>query len=234
MNIHIYYRHYNVQGNDNKNRPNWFNFENCYRSLTSSLIDYKGTNNLNTRINVIFDGKYDDNNWIEDKEFDSIRYIKAGGDASSFFQTCEIIKNDNNIKENDLIYFLENDYMHVKGWEYKIKELFKTYKGLTYVSLYDHKDKYFLPQYESLVSKIIITNLHHWRTTPSTCGSFIISKQIFDEDYDILSTMEGDHNKFLWLNENKNRSVITPVPGLSTHCVKGLLSPTIKWLNEFR
>ena len=41
--------------------------------------------------------------------------------------------------------------------------------------------------------------------------------------------MKGDHNKFLWLAENKGRFVITPIPGLSTHCMEGLMSPTIKW-----
>jgi hypothetical protein len=117
----------------------------------------------------------------------------------------------------------------VSGWVEKVIDLFSTFSGLSYVSLYDHNDKYFLSMYENLVSKIITTKTHHWRTTPSTCGSFIISKQILDEDFDILSTMVGDHNKFLWLNQNRERSVITPIPGLSTHCMVGLMSPTINW-----
>jgi hypothetical protein len=83
--------------------------------------------------------------------------------------------------------------------------------------------------YDDLVSKIFTTENHHWRTAPSTCGSFILTKELFDKDYDILSTMEGDHNKWLWLNEHRGRSVITPIPGLSTHCMNGLLSPTINW-----
>ena len=39
----------------------------------------------------------------------------------------------------------------------------------------------------------------------------------------------GDHNKWLYLNESKNRFIITPLPGLSTHCMEGLMSPTINW-----
>jgi hypothetical protein len=119
--------------------------------------------------------------------------------------------------------------MHVHGWVEKLFELFSTYSGLDYVSLYDHNDKYFLPMYDTLVSKIITTNTHHWRTTPSTCGSFILTKQQFDRDFDILSTTEGDHNKWLWLNEFRSRFILTPIPGLSTHCMNGLLSPTINW-----
>ena len=85
--------------------------------------------------------------------------------------------------------------------------------------------------YENLVSKIFTTKTHHWRTTPSTCGSFIVNRKVFNEDYDIQTTTIGDHQKFLDLNQNKNRLVITPIPGLSTHCMEGLMSPTINWQN---
>ena len=83
--------------------------------------------------------------------------------------------------------------------------------------------------YDNLVSKVFTTKTHHWRTTPSTCGTYIVNKKIFLEDFDVPFQMKGDHNKFLWLAKNKNRFVTTPLPGLSTHCMEGLLSPTIDW-----
>jgi hypothetical protein len=83
--------------------------------------------------------------------------------------------------------------------------------------------------YDDLVSKIFTSSTHHWKTTPSTCGSFVISKQIFEEDYNEHTTISGDHNKFLYLTSNKNRFILTPLPGLSTHCMEGLMSPTINW-----
>ena len=92
-----------------------------------------------------------------------------------------------------------------------------------------HNDKYFLPMYDDLVSKIYTTETRHWRTTPSTCGSFIIPKYIFEEDYNDHTSISGDHNKFLHLNELKDRFILTPIPGLSTHCMESLLSPTIDW-----
>jgi hypothetical protein len=30
-------------------------------------------------------------------------------------------------------------------------------------------------------------------------------------------------------NQERNKIVITPIPGLSTHCMEGLMSPTIEW-----
>ena len=223
MKIHIFYRHYNVKDTDNRNRPHWFSYQACYRNLLSTT----DTGAANFRINIVYDG--DEYNWIQDCKHHTMYKISAGNDMKSFFETCKIIKQDTNIQSEDLIYFLENDYMHVDNWLPKIIELFSSYQGLDYVSLYDHNDKYFLPMYENLVSKIITTSKHHWRTTPSTCGSFITTKQRFEEDFDILSTMEGDHNKWLWLNQNRSRFIFTPIPGLSTHCMEGLLSPTINW-----
>ena len=165
--------------------------------------------------------------FLENYDVDVYEF-KGGEDAASFFETVKYAKAKN-IGDKDLVYFLENDYLHLEGWVEKIIDLFSTFKGLSYVSLYDHNDKYFLPLYDDLVSKIFVTSTHHWRTTPSTCGSFIIDKQILEEDFDVLSTMVGDHNKFLHLNETKNRFILTPIPGLSTHCMEGLMSPTIEW-----
>tara|TARA_R110000822_G_scaffold127456_7_gene263015 strand:+ start:2273 stop:2956 length:684 start_codon:yes stop_codon:yes gene_type:complete len=221
MKIHIFYRHFDISGTDGRRRPQWFDFEKCFKNLLNTI---EGTQ---VNLNVIFDGHVE-KNWIDKyKDKFTTHEIKAGGDQSSFFQTWEIVKNSN-IEDNDLIYFLENDYLHLEGWVDKVVELFEKYDLLHYISTYDHNDKYFA-NYDDLVSKIFITDTHHWRTTPSTCGSFIINRKLFDLDYDIHTTVVGDHNKFIDLYNNRQRMVITPIPGLSTHCVDRLLSPTIDW-----
>jgi hypothetical protein len=220
MKIYIFYRHYNTSSNQSF-RPQGFSYENSFNNLLETIKGYS-----NVELTVMMDGNKQ-GTFLENYEGE-IYEFKGGSDAASFFETVRYAKNKN-IGDKDLVYFLENDYLHIHGWVEKIIELFSTFEGLSYVSLYDHNDKYFLPIYDDLTSKIFTTKTHHWRTTPSTCGSFIIPKKIFDEDFDILSTMEGDHNKFLWLNKHKGRSVITPIPGLSTHCMKGLMSPTIDW-----
>ncbi len=220
MKIHIFYRHYNITNSDNKGRPFWFNYEKCFQNLLSTI------ENKPITLHVIMDGN--EENWIDKYNSQyTLHNIKAGGDQSSFFQTWGIAK-DSNIEQEDLIYFLENDYLHIQGWSDKVVELFKKYNLLHYVSLYDHNDKYF-QNYDNLTSKIITSPTHHWRTTPSTCGSFIIKKQLFDLDFDIHTKVVGDHNKFIDLYTKRNRAVITPIPGLSTHCMEGLLSPTIDW-----
>ena len=224
MEIHIFYRHYNISGNDNRGRPQGFDFEKCFVNLLNTIKD------TNVKLHIVFDGNIESNFINKYKDQFITHQIKAGNDQSSFSQTWALAK-DTPMGKSDLVYFLENDYLHTQGWVGKLIELFSTYKLLHYVSLYDHNDKYFLPQYEDLVSKIFVTENHHWRTTPSTCGSFIITRELLELDYDIHTSVSGDHNKFLQLGEERNRMVITPIPGLSTHCMEGLMSPTIKWKN---
>ena len=199
--IHIFYRHYEIQGNDYKGRPSWFDFEKCFVNFLNSI------EGEDVNLHLIMDGGND---------FASAMF--------SYKLAYSIVEDP-----NDLIYFVENDYLHIKGWVNKITTLFNTYSNINYVSLYDHNDKYFLPMYDNLVAKIFTTENHHWRNTPSTCGTYIIKNSLFREDYDIHINLQGDHNKYLWLNEHRNRFVLTPIPGLSTHCMEGLMSPTIDW-----
>lgn len=222
MNINIFYRHYNVEGTDNRDRPSWFDFEKCFVNLIDT-IQYK-----NVKLHLIMDGDVENNFVGKYKDSYTLHSISAGNDHNSFWKTWEIVRRLD-LEENDLIYFLENDYLHTYSWVDKIFELYQTYDNLSYVSLYDHNDKYTAPMYDDLFSKIISTKTHHWRTTPSTCGSFIIKKNIFEEDYNDHVNVFGDHEKFLSLKRTKGRTVITPIPGLSTHCMNNLLSPTIDW-----
>lgn len=219
--IYIFYRHYNISGNDNKGRPSWFDYEKCFINLLDTI------KNTDTELHVVFDGNAKDNFIWKYKSNYTLHEIKAGNDFQSAMETYQIAKSIVN-KDEDIIYFLENDYLHSPNWVEKVKDLFNTY-NVNYVSLYDHNDKYFLPMYDDLVSKIFTTKTSHWRTTPSTCGTYLIKNKLFKEDFDIHTGMQGDHNKYIWLNQNRTRFVVTPIPGLSTHCMEGLMSPTINW-----
>lgn len=223
--INIFYSHYNVEGRGNKTRPSWFDYEACFVNLL------KTTNDHDVKIHLIMDGLVKDN-WISKYGNRYVPYEIAGGNMVDVTKNVYSIARQQNINDNDLVYILENDYLHLPGWVDKVINLYQTFEGLSYVSLYDHNDKYFLPMYEELTSKIFTSTDHHWRTTPSTCGSYITTKKIFDEDYDDhtgVTVPIGDHHKWLHLTDAKHRFVITPIPGLSTHCMEGLLSPTIDW-----
>lgn len=225
MKIHIFYSHYNVTKTDNKNRPLWFDYEKCFINLLNT------TKNKNVEIHMVMDGKIEDN-WIKNYKEYFISHEIVGGNMVNVTKEMYKIISQTEMDKNDLVYVLENDYLHVDGWVDKVIDLYQNFNGLSYISLYDHKDKYFLPMYDDLVSKIFVTDTYHWRTTPSTCGSYITNKNTFDEDYNDhigVTVPIGDHHKWLFLNETKNRFILTPIPGLSTHCMEYLLSPTINW-----
>jgi hypothetical protein len=141
MKIHIFYRHYSIQGNDQKNRPEWFDFEKCFINLLNTI------ENHNIDLHIVMDGKIKDN-WINKyKNKFTSHEIQAGNDYESAMQTYHLAYSI--VKEkDDIIYFLENDYLHQLDWVKKVIDLFSTYSNLNYVSLYDHNDKYFLPMYD--------------------------------------------------------------------------------------
>lgn len=237
MKIHIFYRHYNVQTDSQKEfeseyktsvRPSWFCYEKCFINLLNSIKDQ------NVELHVVFDkaaGDFSDNFISKYRESFTLHEIVAGNDMDSYFTTWKIAQQQN-ITEGDLIYFLENDYLHVSNWVDLVVEFFQENpKNMrnNYLSLYDHNDKYFYEMYDNLTSKILASKNRHWRTTPSTCGSFIINKTVFDLDFNVHTTVHGDHQKFLDIYSSRGRCVITPLPSLSTHCMTNLLAPTINW-----
>lgn len=235
--LHIFYRHVHIPVTNLKKRPIWFSYEVSFSNLVKTLREQKSDFEIN--LTVMFDG----NQESYQKDFVSqyaktfnpkkegfnfgVHLIQAGSDASSFYQTLDYIKNQK-IKDADLIYVLENDYLHIKNWPHALQELVSSNIDFDYLSLYDHKDKYFLPMYENLESKIYFSG-HHWRTTPSTCGTFLTRFSTLIDDLEVIKKSGGDFYFFKALREQKQRVLITPIPGLSTHCMNDYLSPGIDW-----
>jgi len=182
----------------------------------------------------MFDGEPDNDHFITkyNSGFDIVK-LKGGDDARSFLNVVNYITEQNH-EDNDIIYFLEDDYLHTNNWVDILKEGF-TQISADYITLYDHQDKYFLPMYDVLMSKIIATSNTHWRTTPSTTNTYackystlIKHLDIHREYCDLDRGFTRDHDKFtrLW---NEGSNLISCIPGCSTHVETEFLSPVIKW-----
>lgn len=222
--IHIFLRQTNHNSNIKK-RPDWFGYEKCFVNLLNT-IDFE-----KCKLNVMFDGKIDNHFTLKYKnDFNfNIVQMKSGSETKSFFDVVEYVNKSKDIEDNDIIYLVENDYLHMENWVEIVLDLFNSYDVKHYVTLYDHNDKYFLPMYSDLQSFLMVTNKCHWRTTPSTTGTFFVRYDIFKQDYEIHSNVIGDHNKFTKELANKGRAVLSSIPGYSTHCENNLMSPTINW-----
>jgi hypothetical protein len=213
-----------------KVRPAFFTYKNCFDNLVNTIINDKFNELVN--IFVLYDGDINEFNSDFISAYTSIPFIHFQLiNARSEFNSAVIMHNmasELNFPDSDIIYFLENDYLHLPGWLSKVFDLFNNF-DVEYVSLYDHKDKYFYSLYDSLTSKILLSNTHHWRTTPSTCGSFLLKVNTYKEDKEVFNMWMPDFYFFNHITTIKNRSLITPIPGLSTHCMEGYLSPNINW-----
>tara|TARA_Y100000022_G_scaffold176731_1_gene166230 strand:+ start:289 stop:1317 length:1029 start_codon:yes stop_codon:yes gene_type:complete len=138
---------------------------------------------------------------------------------------------------NDLIYFVEDDYIHKKD---SIFEMVSTYEK---ISSEQNKELFICPvdypylykKYDN--SRILIGNKYHWRTVNESLLTFLTSKSLVEKYWDDLVLMsENEHVPFETPLHNiyENEICISPIPSLAMHCtninsVFGL-SPNIDWV----
>lgn len=225
--IHVYLRHCyysKIQESPGKERPLWWDKEKVFKNFKNTL------NKENTNYTIIYDeyyGKIKDT-FLSDEE--NVHVVNCGGEAKSFLQTLNYIK-DQNHKDDDIIYFLEDDYIHQPGWDKILLEGFSL--PVSYITLYDHRDKYG-EYYKDFRTKILITDSSHWMPVPSTTQTFATRYSTLIEDFEIQTKYStnvepsADHQKFLHLAK-EGRILISSIPGYSTHCQSNLLSPCIDW-----
>ncbi len=251
MKIHIYYRHTPVTRTTSRGRPSWFSHEICFASLLDSLLASEAPEDI--FLTIVFDGTEADfaadfiPGYLARPDVEAspigknVRVVRiTGGTQRRASSAClSLIKQDcvDRIRdEDDIIYSLENDYLHLPDWVAPVVALAQSNVRWDYLSLYDHGDKY--PEncdyidarrYHHLKSKIVVAGGHHWRTVPSTCGTFLQRRSVFLRDFKFATLCLNDMYHFRILTELMRRVLLTPVPGLSTHSMEQALSPGIDW-----
>lgn len=227
MKINVYLRHCyysKIQESPGKQRPDWWDKEKVFQNFKNTL------NPETTDYTLIYDehyGKIEDTFLSQEK---NVHIINCGGEAKSFIETLKYIQTQNHSAE-DIIYFLEDDYVHRLNWDKILMEGFEL--GADYVTLYDHADKYG-EYYSEFRTKVLHTQSSHWMATPSTTNTFAVKFSTLMKDFLVhhkYSTgvePSADHQKFIELSQN-GRVLISSIPGYSTHCQADLLSPCIDW-----
>jgi hypothetical protein len=140
-------------------------------------------------------------------------------------------------EDDEIVYFVENDYLHKQGSSDVLKEGFDL--GFDYVSLYDHPDKYINGANPFIedggeITRLMLTNSCHWKLTNSTTMTFAARVSTLKTDETTLreftsGTHPNDFQMFLALRNEKQKGLITPVPGYSTHGETAWLSPLTDW-----
>jgi hypothetical protein len=241
MFLHIYLRQ-TSHNNPNPNRPHWFNYEKCFKNLLDT-IDFS-----KCKLTVIFDGdinghftqKYQKTHNFSLYEINSHAIsdnLKDGWSHSSQLAALKIEKD--NIPDEDIIYIVENDYLHLPGWTNCVLDVFNANcKHQMLVGLFDHLDKYVFTHvdrndewgmYKDLVSKIFVSNTRHWRTVPSICHSWIMSGKSFKENKDVFYSGVADNTGSDMMGK-RGYIIITPIPSLANHCDL-FNAPLVNWEN---
>jgi hypothetical protein len=213
----------------NKVKPNYINNENCLKNAVEVFKDADWT--------IIADNCSPETlTMVEDITDCNIEIVSVGHGAGTFnLALDEALQYD----DDEIIYFIENDYIHKPESQKIFKEAFEL--GASFVSLYDHPDKYLPPskggnpycEGGAEDTRVYLTNSCHWKITNSTTMTFAAKVSTLKRTEEILrkhtnTSHPNDFNMFLELRE-KNELLITPLPGYSTHGETAWLSPLTNW-----
>lgn len=229
--IAVFVRHCNYStASANKNRPNGFSREKCFQNLLETIKGQEG-------VSLVFflDTFYPMNgttHYLYQQDKYPVLEFKGGTETASFLFMLNYVL-EQNLDPETIVYFLEDDYLHLPHWPTILREAF-TLPNIDYVTLYDHKDKYFLPMYAGLKSEIYHTDSCHWRTTPSTTNTYAMLFSTLKKDqathkhFSTLGPVSYDHAKFCQLTK-EGSILISSIPGFSSHLEPAYLSPCVNW-----
>jgi len=213
-----------------KVKPDYIGNEKCLANATKALKDADWTilaDNISQKTDNMIQ-KYHPKSVIS--------YLSVGHGAGTF----NIALNEAlNYKDDEIIYFLENDYLHKKGSKKILLEGFKL--GASFVSLYDHPDKYMEPQQGGNPycqggaedTRVYLTNSCHWKITNSTTMTFASKVSTLKRTEPILrkhtsGSHPNDFHMFLELRQN-SELLVTSIPGYATHGESAWLTPLTDW-----
>jgi len=174
-----------------------------------------------------------------------IHEVNTGSNGGSFRLQLSMV---NSIADDEIVFMHEDDYLyrpHSEDSEKFKKNNYLIAEALQrshYVSLYDHPDKYMLPNPGNLnrisfrgthSTEVFLTSGIHWKYADSTTLTFAVKAKTLKEDMGVwIKYIQGNHpddfQAFLDLR-GRGRTIATPIPGLSTHADPLYQSPFTNW-----
>jgi len=216
----------------NKVKPNYINNEKCLGNFHWVFFDEDDS----VDILVMADNVSEATRKMIQQHHVKIEHVNVGHGAGTFNLALDKALT---YDDDEIVYFVENDYLH-RGESLKIlKEGFTL--GASFVSLYDHPDKYLdssqggNPYCEGGAedTRVYITDSCHWKITNSTTMTFAAKVSTLKRVEPVLrkwtsSTHPNDFQMFLELR-SQGELLITSIPGYATHGETAWLSPLTDW-----
>jgi hypothetical protein len=161
-----------------------------------------------------------------------IHAVSIGNGAGTFRLVYQMALE---LDESTPVYFLENDYLHVSGsHETLLDGLSQPY---SYVTLYDHPDKYdnahFAVKNGGEKTRVLVGKYSHWKIAHSTTMTFASMVKTLKQDWAIFDRWTQtkhpyDCQMFIELARKKHK-LISPLPAFSTHGETAFLAPLVEW-----
>lgn len=215
----------------NKVKPNYISNENC---LANAIKTFGSENFIIIADNVSEETFLMICKYVKSKQ---ITKVSVGHGAGTFNLALNFALE--RLEDEEIVYFLENDYLHKPGSKKVLEEGFNL--GASFISLYDHPDKYLDPTQGGNPycgggaedTRVYLTDSCHWKITNSTTMTFASKVKTLKKIESILrehtsGSHPDDFKMFLELRQN-NELLITPIPGYSTHGETAWLSPLTNW-----
>ena len=213
-----------------KEKPKYINNQNC---LLNAIRTFNKASWW-----VIADNVGEETKAFLSRELKTTEHVSVGHGAGTFNLALDYALN---LPDEEIVYFLENDYLHKPGAMEVLQSAFEMYLGIEYVTLYDHPDKYMHPgeggnpycHGKAENTRVFLGQHCHWKLTNSTTMTFAAKVRTLKEDEKILrewtsETHPHDFQMFFDLR-NKGRQLISSIPGYATHGETKWLAPLTNW-----
>lgn len=229
--IEVFVRHcYYSEVSAHKKRPKGFDRKKCFQNLQETIGKIP-----NVGVTFLLDISHSQGkrHFLHEQSTYPVIEFKGGSECDSFLFMMDYVLGKKKISEESIIYFLEDDYLHLPGWTRVLREAFEL-PSIDYVTLYDHKDKYANSDYQELQSKVFHTQSCHWRTTPSTTNTYAMLLKTLQRDekihrtFSLTGKISKDHEKFCALKQSGSL-LISSIPGFSSHLEPEYASPCTNW-----
>ena len=207
----------------------------CLLSLKESILFFLKNNKLDITLHLISDNSNNNfdkylHNLIYNKEF-HISFIKSkvSGNRGTYLECCDQAE-----KSEDLIFFIEDDYLFEKQC---LDEMLFTFSRLSTIF---NEDIITCPSdysfyYDSLYkTSLLIGKNNRWRIVAETLLTFMFSKETFKNNKKYIRNV-GEY-----INEPfekplhdlyKKRTCVAPISSLAYHISRGVPSINEDWLS---
>jgi hypothetical protein len=201
-------------------RPIWFNKIRCLSTFLNAIENAKEYIN-----NVIFLHDGERGRLAENiPSTFKVEFINSKNNEKSLLTTFDIADS----LSGDLVYFIEDDYLHLP---HAISTIYHGAKYFKLVNGYDHLDRYIrsddLTKDKESITFLNSTNCH-WRTSESTCCTWAATRDMWNTIKESARHFKLEDRKFFRNLYKNNIRLWTPMPGVTTQ-VDDKLSPGIDW-----